>query len=177
MQHKTAIVETTKVGPNTKIWAYTHIREGAIIGNNCIIGEGVYIDHDIVIGNNVKIQNRAQIYFRTIIENNVFIGPGVIFTNDKYPRSTFNGKLLRNNEWDPGVIIVKEGASICTGAIIMPNIEIGEYSMVGAMSLVTKSIKDGMLAYGNPARSICKMCRCGLPYSKCKSRGSIGHSS
>lgn len=151
----TVISKDAHIGKNTKIWHFTQVREHAKIGDNCIISKNCYIDHDVVIGNNVKIQNNSSIYYMTIIEDGVFIGPSVIFTNDNTPRAVDSrGELKTANEWASGKIIVKEGASIGAGSILLPDIVIGKYAMIGAGSIVTKDVPDYGLVYGNPAKLV-----------------------
>ena len=152
--HKTAEVsEKAVIGADTKIWNYVQIRENVNIGSNCIIGKNVYIDFGIDIGNNCKIQNNCSIYHKAIIEDVVFIGPDVVVTNDKNPRAINpDGKLKSADDWDVGSVIIHYGASIGTGSIILPNVEIGRFALVGAGSIVTESIPDFALAYGNPAK-------------------------
>lgn len=163
MIHKSAEVsKKARIGKNTKIWALSQIREGASIGNNSIIGRNVYIDHDVRIGSNVKIQNNALIYFESIIEDNVFIGPAVSLINDKYPRATnIEGKIKGQNEWQPGKIIVRRGASIGANTTVLPDVEIGAYCMVGAGSVVTKSTSSFSKVIGNPARQSGLVCKIG----------------
>jgi acetyltransferase-like isoleucine patch superfamily enzyme len=149
------ISKDASIGKNTKVWYFTQIRENAKIGDNCVISKNCYIDHDVVIGDNVKIQNNSSIYYMAIIEDGVFIGPHVILTNDKAPRAVdTDGKLKTKNGWSPGKIVVKEGASIGAGSILLPDISIGKYSMVGAGSIVTKDVPDYGLVYGNPAKLV-----------------------
>ena len=153
--HPTAIVETENIGDGTKIWHFVHVREKSKIGSNCNIGKGVYIDTEVVIGNNVKIQNFATIYKGVIIEDDVFIGPAVVFTNDLYPRAF---------EWGEERVVktvVKKGASIGANSTIICGIEIGEYAMIGAGSVVTKSVPPYALVYGNPAKLRSFVCYCG----------------
>lgn len=162
--HKTAEIDkTAKIGKDSKIWHNAQIREGVLLGKNCIVGKGAYIDHHVIIRDNCKIQNYASIYFSTIIENDVFIGPYVCLTNDKRPRATFpNGKQKKGTDWQSGKIIIKKGASIGAGSIILPDITIGKWAMIGAGSLVSKDIPDYGLAYGNPAQLQGYVCSCGL---------------
>lgn len=152
--HPTAEVsKNSKIGENSKIWHQAQIREKTKIGKNCIIGKGVYIDTDVTIGNNVKIQNYALIYHTTVIENGVFIGPNVCFTNDKVPRAIdTHGLLKKDDGWQSGTITVKEGASIGAGSTILPDITIGKFAMIGAGSVITKDVPDFGLVYGNPAK-------------------------
>lgn len=152
--HKTAEIEKgVSIGDNTKIWHYVQIRKNSVIGTNCIFGKNVFIDFETIIGNNCKIQNNCSIYNKTIIEDGVFIGPHVIITNDKIPRAIdLFGKLKSAHEWTVGKTVIKYGASIGAGSIILPNITIGKFAMVGAGSVVSRDIPDYALAYGNPAR-------------------------
>lgn len=152
--HKTAeIGKKTIIGFGTKIWHYTHIRENVSIGLNCIIGKNVYIDFETIIGNNCKIQNNCSIYNKTIIEDGVFIGPNVVITNDKTPRAIDQlGKLKTSSDWETGTVIIEYGASIGAGSILLPNIKIGKFAMVGAGSVVSHNVPNYTLVYGNPAK-------------------------
>lgn len=172
--HPTADVsKKAKIGSNTKIWHNCHVRENASIGKNCMLGKNAYIDHDVKIGNNVKIQNNCSIYFDSKIEDGVFIGPHVCLTNDKSPRSiTKDNKLKASKDWEHGKIIVKKGASIGAGSIILPNITIGSFAMIGAGSVVTRDVGDYVLAYGNPAEPKGYVCVCGAKITKLEERGS-----
>lgn len=151
--HPTADVsKQAKIGAYTKIWNQCQVRENSVIGKNCILGKNVYIDHSIRIGSNVKIQNNCSIYYGAEIEDSVFIGPHVCLTNDKTPRAiTDNGKLKEDKDWKVNKTLVKKGASIGAGSILLPGIVIGEFAMVGAGSVVTKNVPDYALVYGNPA--------------------------
>ena len=153
-KHPTAEVsDKAKIGTNTKIWSHTQIRENSIIGDNCILGKNVYIDHDVKIGNNVKIQNNSSIYHGSEIQDGVFIGPHVCLTNDKNPRSiNENEEIKTEDDWKVGKILIKKGASLGAGSIILPDTTIGEFAMIGSGSIVTKDIPDFGLAYGNPAK-------------------------
>jgi len=158
--HPTAIVEEdVKIGKNTRIWHFVHVRRGARIGENCNIGKGVYIDKDVEIGNNVKIQNFVSVYHGVKIEDDVFIGPHATFTNDLYPRSF-------NEDWELVPTLVKRGASIGANATIVCGIVIGEYAMIGAGAVVTKDVPPFGLVYGNPARLKGFVCYCGRKLSE-----------
>ncbi|MEM5812375.1 MAG: acyltransferase [Candidatus Aenigmatarchaeota archaeon] len=155
--HKTAEVsEKAIIGEGTKIWNNAQVREFAEIGKNCTIGKNVYIDEKVKIGNNVKIQNNACIYYKTIIEDDVMVGPNVVFTNDLYPRA-----FIWNEQRRGKPIIVKKGASIGANSTIICGHTIGSYALIGAGSVVTKDIPEHGLAYGNPAVLRGFVCFCG----------------
>lgn len=156
MIHSTVEVSSkAEIGTGTKIWNNSQVRENAKIGKNCIIGKNVYIDHDVVIGNNVKIGNNVSIFFGVTIEDGVFIGPHVCFTNDKRPRAVNpDGSLKRGEDWELSKTLVKYGASIGANATILSDIVIGRWSIIGAGSVVTKSVPDYGLVVGRPARLI-----------------------
>jgi UDP-2-acetamido-3-amino-2,3-dideoxy-glucuronate N-acetyltransferase len=161
--HPTADVSAAAIiGTGTRVWHQAQVREGVIIGENCIIGKGVYIDFDVKVGNNVKIQNGAYLYHGLTVEDGVFIGPSAIMTNDIYPRAiTPNGYLKCSDDWEVGPIVIKYGASIGTGAIILPNVIIGRFALVAAGAVVTKSVPDHGLVLGVPAHLIGYVCKCG----------------
>jgi len=159
--HETADVSPkAKIGKNTKIWHQAQIREGAEVGENCIIGKNVYIDFDVKIGSNVKLQNNVCVYHGVTIEDDVFVGPGVCFTNDLYPRAKI---------WNPGRVIktlVKKGASIGANSTIICGHTIGKNAMIGAGSVITKDVPAHALAYGNPASVRGYVCACGAKLKK-----------
>lgn len=156
--HPTAEINSkANIGEGTKIWNYSQIRENAKLGKNCILGKNVYIDFEVTIGNNVKIQNNSSIYHGSTIEDGVFIGPHVVLTNDKYPRAiNEDGTLKTDADWIVGRTIIKKGASIGAGSIILPGITIEENAMVGAGSVVTRDVKRGTIVFGNPAKEYAK---------------------
>ena len=165
MIHPTAEVSPlAKVGPNTNVWNEAQVREGAVVGADCNIGKGVYIDRDVVVGDKVKIQNRASLYRGVTIEDGVFIGPHVAFTNDRYPRAiTPDGRPRSDNDWQPEPTLVRYGASIGAGSVIVLGVTIGRWAMVGAGSLVARDVPDQALVKGNPARVTGYACSCGRP--------------
>lgn len=153
--HATAEVsETASIGDGTKIWNQAQVRNDAVIGANCIISKNVYIDEHVSIGNGVKIQNNVNVYHGVTIEDDVFLGPSMTFTNDMYPRAF-------NSDWKITETLVRKGASIGANATIRCGITVGEYAMVGAGSVVTKDVPAYALVVGNPAKRIGWVCKCG----------------
>jgi UDP-2-acetamido-3-amino-2,3-dideoxy-glucuronate N-acetyltransferase len=148
-QHPQSLVETEKIGDNTRIWAFVHVLPGAQIGSDCNICDHTFIENDVVIGNRVTIKCGVQIWDGLRIEDDVFVGPNVTFTNDLFPRSKQEFVLLQTT--------VKQGATIGANATILPGITIGENAMVGAGSVVTKDVPPKVLVIGNPARVIKKL--------------------
>jgi UDP-2-acetamido-3-amino-2,3-dideoxy-glucuronate N-acetyltransferase len=146
--HPTAIVETKDIGEGTKIWANSHLCKGAKVGKNCMIGEGVHIGTNVVIGNDVKIQNHCLVYEGVTIEDEAFLGPAVVTTNDIRPRSVGDWKDRFRTT------LIKKGASIGANSTILCGIVIGENALVGAGSTVVHSIPDGVTVVGNPAHPI-----------------------
>lgn len=145
--HPFSDVKATNIGENTKIWQYSVILADAIIGQNCNICAHTFIENDVVIGDNVTLKSGVYLWDGITVENNVFIGPNATFTNDKAPRSkVYPREFLRT--------IIKEGASIGANATILPGVTIGKKSMVGAGSVVTKSVPDYAVVVGNPAKVI-----------------------
>jgi len=152
MIHPTAIVEDSVIGAGTNIWHFAIIRSGAKIGKNCVIAKGVYIDSNVEIGDNCKIQNNASIFHGVKIGNGVFVGPHVCFTNDLYPRAVnTDGSLKSETDWSVSETIVEDGVAIGANSTIRCGIILHKNCMIGCGSVVTKSIKEGALAYGNPA--------------------------
>ena len=143
--HKTAEVQTKKIGKGTKVWQYTIILEGAQIGENCNISAYSFIENDVTVGNNVTVKCGVYIWDGITIENDVFIGPNVTFTNDKYPKSKVYPDQFAKT-------IIKRGASLGANATILCGITIGENSLIGAGSVITKDVPPNTVWYGNPAQ-------------------------
>ena len=155
--HELAVVDDgAKIGKDTRIWHFAHVRSSAEIGSRCNIGKGVYIDADVKIGNGVKIQNGVSVYHGVTIEDDVFCGPHMTFTNDLYPRAF-------GESWEVSKTLVKQGASIGAHAVIICNRVLGEYCMVGSGAVVTHDVPNYGLVVGNPARLVGFVCKCGRP--------------
>lgn len=147
--HETAIIDADcEIGNGTKIWHFSHIMNNCIIGENCNIGQNVVVSPQVILGNNVKVQNNVSIYTGVICEDNVFLGPSMVFTNVTNPRSAIN----RKNEYKQ--TLVKKGATIGANATIVCGHNIGEYALIGAGAVITREVKPYALAVGNPARQI-----------------------
>jgi UDP-2-acetamido-3-amino-2,3-dideoxy-glucuronate N-acetyltransferase len=158
--HSSAIIdEGATIGANTRIWHFSHVCAGARIGMGCSLGQNVFVGNAVVIGNNVKIQNNVSVYDAVILEDDVFCGPSMVFTNVFNPRS----HVIRKHEYRK--TRVKRGATIGANATIVCGITIGEYAFIGAGSVVNHDVKPYALMVGVPARQIGWMCNCGSKLS------------
>lgn len=147
--HETAIIdENSEIGKGTKIWHFSHIMSGSKVGNNCNLGQNVVVSPGVILGNNVKVQNNVSIYTGVICEDDVFLGPSMVFTNVINPRSF----IIRRDQY--ANTYVRKGASIGANATIVCGYEIGQYALIGAGAVVTKSVHPYALVVGNPARQI-----------------------
>lgn len=147
--HETAVIdENSSIGNNTKIWHFSHIMSNSTIGNGCNIGQNVVVSPNVILGDNVKVQNNVSIYTGVICEDDVFLGPSMVFTNIINPRSA----IIRKDEYKQ--TIVKKGASIGANATIICGNNIGEYALIGAGSVVTKEVLPFALVVGNPSKQI-----------------------
>jgi UDP-2-acetamido-3-amino-2,3-dideoxy-glucuronate N-acetyltransferase len=145
--HPTAVIdEGCEIGLGTKIWHFSHIMPNCRIGDNCNIGQNVVVSSEVVLGKNVKVQNNVSIYSGVVCEDDVFLGPSMVFTNVTNPRSAVN----RKNQY--AKTAVKRGASIGANATIVCGHDIGEYAFIGAGAVVTKNVPDFALVIGNPAK-------------------------
>lgn len=170
--HATALVDDPcEVGDGTHIWHFSHVMSGCTIGRNCNLGQNVHVASGVRIGNNVKIQNNVSVYTGVELENDVFCGPSMVFTNVTNPRSHVN----RKNEYKR--TLVRKGASLGANSTVVCGTTIGEYAFVGAGAVVTKDVPDYALVVGTPARRVGWMCRCGVRlnitngHSECSSCG------
>ncbi len=147
--HDSAIIdEGCKIGKGTRIWHFSHIMKGCVIGENCNLGQNVVVSPDVVLGRNVKVQNNVSIYTGVICQDDVFLGPSMVFTNVINPRS----HILRKDQYQP--TLVRQGASIGANATIVCGNEIGEFAFIGAGAVVTRSVPAYALVVGNPGRHV-----------------------
>ena len=147
--HESAVIDAgCKIGKGTKIWHFSHIMPNSKIGENCNIGQNVVVSPDVILGNNVKVQNNVSIYSGVICEDDVFLGPSMVFTNIINPRSA----VVRRGAYQR--TLVKKGASIGANATIICGNAIGEYSFIGAGAVVTKEVLPYALVVGNPSKQI-----------------------
>jgi UDP-2-acetamido-3-amino-2,3-dideoxy-glucuronate N-acetyltransferase len=147
--HETAIIDDNcTIGKGTKIWHFSHIMSNSVLGENCNLGQNVVVSPEVILGKNVKVQNNVSIYTGVICEDDVFLGPSMVFTNVMNPRSAINrrGQYLKT--------LVKKGASIGANATIVCGNTIGEYAFIGAGAVVTKEVKPYALVVGNPSKQI-----------------------
>jgi UDP-2-acetamido-3-amino-2,3-dideoxy-glucuronate N-acetyltransferase len=156
--HESSYVDApVEIGEGTKIWHFSHVMRDARIGAHCSIGQNVFIASNVVIGSNVKIQNNVSVYEGVILEDDVFCGPSMVFTNVNTPRSA----TPRNTSADYALTVVRRGASIGANATIVCGHTLGEYAFVGAGSVVTSDVPPYAIVYGNPSRIQGYACECG----------------
>ena len=147
--HPTAVIDdNTNIGDDTKIWHFSHIMSNSELGKKCNIGQNVVISPKVILGNNVKVQNNVSIYTGVVCEDDVFLGPSMVFTNISNPRSA----VVRKDSYEK--TIVRKGASVGANATVICGNEIGKHALIGAGAVITKNIKPYALVVGNPARQI-----------------------
>ena len=155
-KHAKALVHSgAQIGEGTRVWAFTNIQPGAVIGKECNICDGCFIENGVLIGDYVTIKNHVSVFSGVHIEDNVFVGANVAFINDRYPRSH------RENEWVLEKTIIKKGATLGSNSTILCGISIGEYAVIGAGSVITKSVPAHIIMHGNPAKENGYACYCG----------------
>jgi UDP-2-acetamido-3-amino-2,3-dideoxy-glucuronate N-acetyltransferase len=161
--HESAEVESeATIGAGTRVWRRAHIRNGAIVGRNCNVGANVFVDAHVRVGDRVKIQNNVSLYEGVCLEDEAFVGPAAVFTNDRNPRAT--------GQWQLAPTYVRVGASVGANATIVCGTELGEHCLVAAGAVVTRSVLPHQLVLGNPARPAGWVCRCGVVVSRERER-------
>lgn len=175
----TAICESQTVGPGTHIWAFAHVMAGAAIGEDCQVCDGVFVEGGARVGHRVTIKNGAMIWKGVTIEDDVFIGPAVVFTNDRYPRSSrmpeVGERYKSGANWLERTQVGR-GASIGAGSIVMCGLTIGPFASIGAGSLVTHDVPAHGLVLGRPAKQVDWVCHCGVPLRNASSCSACGRS-
>lgn len=152
------------IGQGTKVWHYAQIREGAVLGRDCVIGRGAYVGPGVRIGDHCKIQNYALVYDPAVIEDGVFIGPAVVLTNDRYPRAVSpDGALRGADDWDPVGVTIHHGASIGALSVCVAPVTIGAWALVAAGSTVIRDVPAFALVAGSPAKQVGWVGKQGVP--------------
>ena len=162
--HATAEVDAgAELAVDVRVWQYAHVRTGARIGAGTIVGRGAYIGIDVRVGADCKIQNYALVYEPAVVADGVFIGPGVILTNDRHPRAiTPDGRRKSADDWHPVGVELARGCSIGAGSVCIAPVRVGAWAMVAAGSVVTRDVPDFALVAGNPARQVGWVSRAGV---------------
>ena len=155
MAHSLALVESNEIGEDTRIWAFAHVVKGARIGRGCNIGEHCYIEQGVTLGNNVTVKNGVNVWTGVTIEDNVFLGPNCVLTNDPNPRA-----YIKKSADSLVETLIRNNATIGANATIVCGVTIGRYAFIGAGAVVIRSVPDFALVVGNPARQIGWMCVC-----------------
>ena len=160
--HPTAeVAESAALGDGVKVWRQAHVREGAVVGEGCVIGAGVYVGAHVTLGRNCKVQNYALLYEGVRLEDGVFVGPQVCFTNDFLPRAVNPDFTLKSAaDWEVGETLVRAGASVGARTVVVTGVTIGRWALVGAGSVVTHDVPDHALVYGTPSRIKGWVCEC-----------------
>ncbi|WP_040155491.1 acyltransferase [Mobilicoccus massiliensis] len=164
IQPSADVSEDAQIGDGSSVWHLAQVREQAVLGENCIVGRGAYVGTGVRMGDNCKLQNYALVYEPAVLEDGVFVGPAVVFTNDHYPRSISpDGTLKRGDDWEAVGVTCKQGSSIGARSVCIAPVTIGAWALVAAGSVVTKDVPDHALVAGNPARRIRWVGRAGVP--------------
>lgn len=153
-----------RVADSTNVWDLAQVREDAVVGEHCIIGRGAYIDAGVTIGDNCKIQNNALVYAPAVVEDGVFVGPAVVFTNDTFPRAIKgDGSLKSSSDWDATGVTVRHGASVGARAVVLGGVTVGEWALIAAGAVVVSDVPAHALMVGVPARRLGWVGRDGVP--------------
>ena len=144
--HENGICESDQVGEGTRVWAFAHVLPGAILGADCNVCDHTYIDNGVVVGDRVTIKSGVYLWEGMVVEDEVFLGPQATFTNDRFPRS--------REPWTCEGIVIKRGATVGAGAVVLPGTTIGERAMVGAGAVVTEDVEPDTVVVGNPAKVV-----------------------
>jgi acetyltransferase-like isoleucine patch superfamily enzyme len=156
--------ERAEIGDGSSVWHLAQVRENAVLGRNCIVGRGAYVGPGVRMGDNCKLQNYALVYEPAVLEDGVFVGPAVVFTNDHYPRAVApDGSIKRGDDWHAVGVTVREGASIGARSVCVAPVTIGRWALVAAGSVVVKDVPDFALVAGVPARRLRWVGRAGVP--------------
>jgi UDP-2-acetamido-3-amino-2,3-dideoxy-glucuronate N-acetyltransferase len=158
------VADGAVLGEGTSVWHLAQVREHAVLGRNCIVGRGAYVGTGVRMGDNCKLQNYALVYEPAVLGDGVFVGPAVVLTNDRYPRSiTPDGQLKRGRDWNPSGVTVRRGASIGARSVCVAPVTIGAWALVAAGSVVITDVPDFALVAGAPARRLGWVGRAGTP--------------
>ncbi|MGN6245905.1 MAG: acyltransferase [Motilibacteraceae bacterium] len=164
IQPSADVDDRARIGAGSSVWHLAQVREDAVLGEECIIGRGAYVGPGVRLGDRCKLQNHALVYEPAVLEDGVFVGPAVVFTNDHYPRSVDpDGKLKRGDDWEAVGVTVREGASIGARAVCVAPVTVGRWATVAAGAVVVKDVPDFALVAGVPARRIRWVGRAGVP--------------
>ncbi len=156
--------ERATLGDGTSVWHLAQVRENAVLGRNCIVGRGAYVGPGVRMGDNCKLQNYALVYEPAVLEDGVFVGPAVVFTNDHYPRAVApDGTIKRGDDWEPVGVTLREGSSVGARSVCVAPVTIGRWALVAAGSVVVKDVPDFALVAGVPARRLRWVGRAGVP--------------
>jgi UDP-2-acetamido-3-amino-2,3-dideoxy-glucuronate N-acetyltransferase len=175
--HPHGLCESDEVGRGTRIWAFAHVCRGAVIGEDCNIGDHACVEGGAKLGRGVVVKNHALIWDGVTVEDFAFIGPAVVFTNDRFPRSRHlpeaAARYREDSSWRIPTV-VRRGATIGAGAVIVCGVTIGEYASVAAGAVVTRDVPAHALVAGNPARPLGRVCRCGVVLDSAGACGACG---
>jgi UDP-2-acetamido-3-amino-2,3-dideoxy-glucuronate N-acetyltransferase len=156
--------ERAQIGAGSSVWHLAQVREDAVLGEGCVVGRGAYVGSGVRMGDNCKLQNYALVYEPAVLEDGVFVGPAVVFTNDHYPRAVSpDGTLKTAHDWEPVGVTVRTGASIGARAVCVAPVTVGRWAMVAAGSVVVKDVPDFALVVGVPARFVRWVGHAGVP--------------